>query len=612
MALFHLIILTVFIRNLSIATERHTRNYDTEFCIIGAGPAGLQLGYFFERSRMDYLIYERSNISGSFFVKYPRHGRLISINKRNTGSSNKEFNLRHDWNSLLSDDDRMLFRHYSSDLFPHKDTMIRYLNDYSKHFRLKVKYNTEISNIRTTMTIDNGNHPVFRMDDQNGKTSTCKVVILATGLFKPYVPDLLGVELTDSYDTLSVDPEDYEAKSVMILGRGNSAFETADAIYSKTNFIHMVGRSRIRLAWETHYVGDIRAVNNGLLDTYQLKSLDGLMEFGNVTAFRVVSEGGKLFLRDRENSTAGHPFDNDPLNTPYDKIIRCLGFMFDKSIFNNESWVPSWQGRMAKYPKIRQDYQSPVMRGLFFAGTMAHSLDYRKSAGGFIHGFRYTARALFNILRHKYKKKSWPNVRLPLTDLSTTILKRVNEASGLYQMFSVLGDIVLINREEETFRYIEEFPLRILHHLEYVTGIDIGKASVLVVVLQYGHDFHGPQEDVFRVDRASTDPIYAELSNFLHPVLYYYDIIPNQEAMASVRRPEFLPVPDEIHHVLEDFTTQWNRPQSHVEPLHIFLEEFLKIPSQIGISHQECVLVSLTMYKSPMNCRHFLDRHSVI
>lgn len=72
--------------------------------------------------------------------------------------------------------------------------------------------------------------------------------------------------------------EPYEGKSVLILGHGNSAFETAQHINSATNSIHLWGRSRVRLAWSTHYVGDLRAINNGLLDTYQLKSLDGLYE----------------------------------------------------------------------------------------------------------------------------------------------------------------------------------------------------------------------------------------------------------------------------------------------------------------------------------------------
>ena len=35
-----------------------------EYCIIGAGPGGLQMGYFFERAGHDYVIFERSNVSG--------------------------------------------------------------------------------------------------------------------------------------------------------------------------------------------------------------------------------------------------------------------------------------------------------------------------------------------------------------------------------------------------------------------------------------------------------------------------------------------------------------------------------------------------------------------
>ena len=37
--------------------------------IIGAGPAGLQLGYFFEKNSINYLIFEKNDICGSFFSK---------------------------------------------------------------------------------------------------------------------------------------------------------------------------------------------------------------------------------------------------------------------------------------------------------------------------------------------------------------------------------------------------------------------------------------------------------------------------------------------------------------------------------------------------------------
>lgn len=48
--------------------------------------------------------------------------------------------------------------------------------------------------------------------------------------------------------------------NVLFSGRGNSAFEVADSIYGSTSVIHMIARSRVRLSWATHYVGDLRYV----------------------------------------------------------------------------------------------------------------------------------------------------------------------------------------------------------------------------------------------------------------------------------------------------------------------------------------------------------------
>lgn len=51
--------------------------------------------------------------AGNFFVTYPRHRKLISVNKRHTGQLNKGFSFRHDWNSLISEDESLLMKHYS-------------------------------------------------------------------------------------------------------------------------------------------------------------------------------------------------------------------------------------------------------------------------------------------------------------------------------------------------------------------------------------------------------------------------------------------------------------------------------------------------------------------
>ena len=111
--------------------------------------------------------------TGSFYAKYPRHGKLISINKRHTGKTNKEFSMRHDWNSLLSDNDDMLMRHYTRDFFPKRESLVHYLNDYTKTFDLNVKYNTEVSNISKVWN-STADSNLYHMNDQQGNTYQCK------------------------------------------------------------------------------------------------------------------------------------------------------------------------------------------------------------------------------------------------------------------------------------------------------------------------------------------------------------------------------------------------------------------------------------------------------
>jgi len=82
-----------------------------------------------------------------------------------------------------------------------------------------------------------------------------------------------------------------------------------------------------------------------------------------------------------------------------------------------------------------------VIAGLYFAGTVAHGRDWRKAAGGFIHGFRYTAQALFHVLEARQHGMTWPSEEMPF-DVGRALgmaRSRINEASSLYQMFGELN-----------------------------------------------------------------------------------------------------------------------------------------------------------------------------
>jgi hypothetical protein len=82
-----------------------------------------------------------------------------------------------------------------------------------------------------------------------------------------------------------------------------------------------------------------RAINNELLDTYQLKSLDGVLEAALSEVSVVKSPEGKLMLKILEDGSGEEEMhedemDNFAMREPYDRIIRCLGFLFDTDIFN--------------------------------------------------------------------------------------------------------------------------------------------------------------------------------------------------------------------------------------------------------------------------------------
>lgn len=601
-------------------SESHS-NVQWDYCVIGAGPGGLQMGYFLDRAARNYIIFEKGNTSGTFFQFYPRHRKLISINKRHTGKTNKEFNLRHDWNSLISDDETLQMRHYSKEFFPHADDYVRYLKDYSERLGLKIQYNTVISNI--SRHGPNSTHTdYFTMLDQENTMYTCKYVIVATGVSIPRVPNFSGVELSEGYESLSLDREEFEGQSVLILGRGNSAFETADHIIGSTSVIHMMARSRVRLAWATHYVGDLRAVNNGLLDTYQLKSLDGIIEGDVHELLLTKASNGKILLDISDSFKFKAPVhmtnnsneeeyiipDNFPLRDSYDRVIRCLGFQFDFKIFDNDTRPGSRQS--GKYPRIKPDYEADGIPGLYFAGTNSHSLDFRKSAGGFIHGFRYTARALHRTLEYRNHQVPWPSVNIqPITGLLDHIIKRMNEASGLYQMFVILADVVILHRNGMEFEYLEEFPLKMIHKLEEMTGRR--GDEYIVIAMEYGKHFSGPGEDIFRSERATGEPQEAHTSNFLHPVLYYYKSLPTEEDMKNIEKShDVLPTPHALHHIVEDFLTDWTAPISHVLVLRRFLETVLKKDLRNFWNHQ-CFELALTYDTLPVSCQRYLHGHSV-
>jgi len=86
--------------------------------------------------------------------------------------------------------------------------------------------------------------------------------------------------------------------------------------------------------------------------------------------------------------------------------------------------------------------------------------------------------------------------------------------------------------------YLEEYPTNLLHELPGRTGHNVTDSGLIVIILEYGDDLLGPGKDVFRLDRAVGDARRAHLSNFLHPLFYYYETLPTGIRISRQDRPQ--------------------------------------------------------------------------
>lgn len=505
-----------------------------EYLIIGAGPAGLQLGYFLEKAGRDYLILEAGNTPATFFKTFPRHRKLISINKIYTGYDDPEINLRWDWNSLLSDSDEMLFKHYSKRYFPNADDLVRYLGDFAIHFDLKVKYCVRVVNI--------SKNEKFNVLDSQGNVYSCKRLIIATGLSKPYIPPIPGIELAEKYTDVSIDAENFTNQRVLIIGKGNSGFETADNLVETTTLIHIASPNPVSMAWKSKYVGHLRAVNNNILDTYQLKSQNVILD-ANID--KIERQNNKFVVSFTYTHANGEQED-----LVYDRVILCTGFRFDDSIFD-ESCRPILAVNN-RFPEQTSKWESTNVKDLYFVGALMHMRDYKKKQSGFIHGFRYNIQALHYILELKYHNQEWPFKPLDPTpkSLMEAIINRVNITSGLWQQTGFLCDLIVIPGEGKAAQYYKDVPT------DYVRDSKLGQHEhYYTITLEFGLERIDESPDPFAIARIHKDDTgSAPLSTGIHPIIRRF--------CGNTLLSE--------HHVIEDIASEWLE-DVHVKPLQEFL-----------------------------------------
>lgn len=612
-----------------------------EYGIVGGGIAGVQMGYFFANDVVnhDFVIFEsHEHKLGSFFHHYPRHDTLLSINKKNTGSLHKEFNLRHDWNSLLcwnSTVDCLSFTNYSDDYFPNKTRLVKYLNDFALQHNVTphVLFNSRVTKIskvddrnygegvfklRVNVNYNNGKDKDngINDDDEDVVYYYIKYLLIATGLSKPRIPESIhGIEHTIGYESMPLDLSYYKNKRVAVLGSKNSAFETANYISQVTALTHIIANKIPHLSYESHYVGDLRAINARFFDQYFLKSLDAFADVDSMHDWSIVKLMDDSRSANVSNDTCTDNDDGDngddnqkyklgieprgdilcdidwstlpnPLRARYDIIIRCLGFDFDRSIFDSFINLQLKSQNDNKFPSMNDEFENSKIKNLYFIGALMHKIDYKRSSGGFIHGFRYLVKSLYRQLMYKHKKiNHYLNQQSEINgnEILIKLFERINTASSMYQMFGgyMYDGILICNNTNSTSKLNDKFyyfkdllKSDLTFIVQYISSdinnkfkFDLKCNQLITFHFDYNPTFHGPEKVLYTEPRTHGDYETSELSNFLHPIMQHYVLskVRNKKALISER------------HLLEDFFTMWDHQIIHVNYLKEWVENIVKI-----------------------------------
>lgn len=472
-----------------------SKEREIDFVIVGAGPAGLQLAYFMDKANYDYLVIEASDRVGSFLEKYPRHGKLVSINKVHTGYTDRESQLRYDWNSLLCDDDDFAFTKYTNEYFPSNVLYAKYLRDFADKYNLNIHLNTRVECIDKD-PLEKGGYVV---KDNRGNTLRARCVVVATGIAKPWVPDIPGIELTESYSDMSLDPEDFANQRVLILGKGNSAFETANNLIGATRVTHLCSPRSIKMAWQTHFFGDLRAVNNDFLDTYILKGQNSVLD-ANVDKIEKVD--GEY----RVNITFTHA-EGQRAELAYDRILACTGFKWDPHFFS-EDCKPDVACE-GKLPAMTSAWESTNLPGIFYAGTITQIRDLKKTMSSVLHGFRFNTQSLFKLLSERFQGVEYPHecMKAEAEPIADKITRRVSSAAGLMHQPGFLGDCLVVDDETGEAKYHETLAV------DYILdGRFSDNDHYYIITMEYG-DFDG---NLFSLER-EPHPDKAYDDAYLHP-----------------------------------------------------------------------------------------------
>jgi len=312
--------------------------------VIGAGQAGLSLGYYLKKTSLSFLLLDEHSRIGESWRK--RYDSLVLFTPKS-------------YSSLPG-----MGVEGCPSQFPTKEEIAMYLESYATHYQLPIQLNTQVKKLTKEMDLF--------VVETNASTLRARNVIVCTGPFHtPSIPSIaktLSTTINQMHSSEYRNPSQLASGSVLVVGGGNSGAQIAIEIANQGYDTYLsVSKSLTHLPltianksifWWLDRTKILRANKNTLVGKAFRKR--GNVIFG--TELNDAVAEGKITIKKRSVGATDQTIlfaDQTTLNP--DNIIWATGYTPDYS------WIDM--------PNIIQEKEWPLhergvtsIKGLFFLG----------------------------------------------------------------------------------------------------------------------------------------------------------------------------------------------------------------------------------------------------
>ncbi len=347
--------------------ENCLKSYET--IVIGAGQAGLAMGYYLKQNNSDFLIIDKGDEVGEVW--------------RNRYDSLKLFTPRM-YSSLPG-----LALEGNQHKYPTKDEVADSFKRYQELMELPVQMHTEVLSVRKT----EGGFCVETTKDTFHATN----IVVATGPFQikqiPAISNVLSESIVQLHSSEYKNPSQLQSGNVLVVGGGNSGAQIAVEL-SEEKDTYLAVSKRIRylpltisgksVFWWFDKLGILKVTSESFIG--KIIRRKGDFVFGN--ELKKAIKGRKIIVKGRvESSLADKVIFEDETSLKVDNIIWATGFQ------QAYDWLKV-DGVTDKQEEIIHNRGISPIKGLYFLGLPWQS----RRGSSILQGVGYDAKYIIEVM----------------------------------------------------------------------------------------------------------------------------------------------------------------------------------------------------------------------